>query len=272
VTIPAGVRLKVDRAVYHIKALETAIQQFMDSNPYDAVRETDAKSGDYSFRLKVHREIPLAWAALIGDAVHNLRSALDHLMVELVLANGGRPTKATEFPIFQNLQAYDTKAAGKMTGASQQAIDLINAARSYKGGNDGLWQIHELDIIDKHRALVPAFGSFSALTIDPIKTLRGIAPDLPEDLSMPLSIRPAERCPLEDGYELYHVAADQIGKVDDDPTFRIEIAFNEPGVLECEPIFPALGNLSELVKNVIMTFDSLFHKTASAPDASSPDD
>jgi hypothetical protein len=259
-SIPPGVKLKVDRAIHHIDELHAAMQRWHDSGPYSVVRETDPKTGDYSFRLQIQRQIPFSWAASIGDTFHNLRSALNHSMVQLVMANGGTVTKTTEFPVFQNVQAYNAKAAGKVLGASQQAIDLIDAAKPYKGGNDGLWQIHELDIIDKHRALVPAFGSYTALTIDPVKMLRATHAglEIPEDVSLPLSIRPANRCPLEDGQELYRVPADQIGKVDDDPSFRIEVAINEPGVLECEPIFPALGDFVELVKGVITILEPHF--------------
>lgn len=256
--IPPGVTLKVDRAVYHIKELETATKRYLDSNPHSVVRKTDPQTGDYSFRLQVHKEIPMAWSAPIGDAVHNLRSALDHLMVELVLANVGTVTDATEFPIFQSLHAYSTKAAGKVMGASQPAIDLIDAAKPYKGGNDGLWLIHKLDIIDKHRALVSAFGAFTEATTVGIRDPAYVLPKWELGAGIRLTVKFAKRCPLHDGEELYRIPASAIGKVDDNPTFKIEIAFNEPGVIECEPIFPLLGDLAELVKSVIMTFDHLF--------------
>src|SRR3954447_19322714 len=34
-----------------------------------------------------------------------------------------------------------------------EAVKAIDALKPYKGGNDLLWRIHELDIIDKHRHL-----------------------------------------------------------------------------------------------------------------------
>ena len=34
-----------------------------------------------------------------------------------------------------------------------KVIKAIDALKPYKGGNDALWRIHELDNIDKHRAL-----------------------------------------------------------------------------------------------------------------------
>jgi hypothetical protein len=229
----------------------------MNSDPYGVGREINPQTGDYVFRLKVHKEPRRDWAAIIGDAVHNLRSALDHLMVALVEFNGGTVTSATEFPIFENVQSYKAKKSGKVAGASQKAIDLIDEAKPFKGGNDGLWLIHKLDIIDKHRTLVAGYGSYT-IGYDTLKGLRAAGAPIPPGESMIAWIRPATpiRCPLEDGDELYRVAADQIGKVDDNPTFRIEIAFSEPGVLECEPIFPLLGDLSDLVKRVALTLSA----------------
>src|SRR5205085_2315936 len=149
---------------------------------------------------------------------------LDHLMAELVMANGGNVTNATEFPVFQSVQSYNDRAGGKVAGASQQAIDLIDEAKPYKGGNDGLWLVHKLDLTDKHRSLIPAYGSYRAFVIDPVKWLRATAVDIgiPDDLSMPLAIRPAVRCPLEDGQPMFRVPRDQLDKGhDDDPHFQI---------------------------------------------------
>lgn len=38
-------------------------------------------------------------------------------------------------------------------GMCPKAIKAIDALKPYKGGNDALWRIHELDNIDKHCAL-----------------------------------------------------------------------------------------------------------------------
>jgi hypothetical protein len=57
------------------------------------------------------------------------------------------------FPIAKDLNAYESSKAGKVKGMRPEAVKAIDALSPYKGGNDPLWRIHELDIIDKHRAL-----------------------------------------------------------------------------------------------------------------------
>jgi hypothetical protein len=47
--------------------------------PYRAHFYDDPRTGDRIGELQVVEEIPFCVLAIIGDAVHNLRSALDHL-------------------------------------------------------------------------------------------------------------------------------------------------------------------------------------------------
>ena len=62
------------------------------------VAESDPNTGDQVFKFRVRAPIPVDLSLVIGDAVHNLRSALDHLAWQLVLANGQTPTTQTAYP------------------------------------------------------------------------------------------------------------------------------------------------------------------------------
>jgi hypothetical protein len=88
-----------------------------------------------------------------GDALHCARTPLDHLAYILVLADGGQPTTQTAFPIFDN-RVSRSDLRGKVKGASQQAISDILDLHPWRGGDDKLWLLHRLDIIDKHRLLL----------------------------------------------------------------------------------------------------------------------
>jgi hypothetical protein len=100
----------------------------------------------------------------MGDCLHNLRSSLDHLAWQLVLADGGTPTTRTDFPIFkcEGLFREHKKSkkapTGVVGGVSQQAAALIESLQPYNR-TDGspeehpLWVVHHLNIIDKHRRL-----------------------------------------------------------------------------------------------------------------------
>lgn len=105
---------------------------------------------------------------IIGELLHDLRSALDHLAWQLVLNAGGTPTDDTKFPI----EAPTTNLQGKQGnpgvagGVSRKAKTLIASAQPYKWGTryreHPLWLLHKLWNIDKHRYVIAkgTFGSY----------------------------------------------------------------------------------------------------------------
>src|ERR1700719_482762 len=73
-------RLKIQRANRHIENLQAVLTEFSAGKFYEFV--VDGKPGALVTRLlkPFPDDIPL----IIGDAVHNLRSALDHLVTAIV--------------------------------------------------------------------------------------------------------------------------------------------------------------------------------------------
>src|SRR5579871_3852534 len=124
----ARIKLKTQRAKDHIRDLDTAIQAFRDSDPYGFRVEDDLQTGDQVHRIQIRSETPEHFALLIGDAVHNLRTALDHLAWQLVLANGQVPTSGpggTQFPIYDpNPKAKSPQ--GVIPGISTTAQRIID--------------------------------------------------------------------------------------------------------------------------------------------------
>lgn len=95
-----GCQLKLDRAYHHTDSLYHAVQGFLDRNPHEPAPEIEVEAGQYVVSMKVRDIPPPWWSTIIGDIVHNLRSALDHLAYQLVLANGHKPGGKTGYPIF----------------------------------------------------------------------------------------------------------------------------------------------------------------------------
>jgi hypothetical protein len=46
-------------------------------------------------------DIPTRWSLIVGDYVSNARSSLDHLVWQLVLANGQTPDRNHSFPVLK---------------------------------------------------------------------------------------------------------------------------------------------------------------------------
>ena len=102
--------------------------------------------------------VPHSIVGAIGDAVHNLRSALDHFACALALRrNPDADLERVAFPIRKDREAFDSVAKkGKINNLGSDAVSFIDRLKPY-GGGDGVaafWRVHRLDIVDKHRALL----------------------------------------------------------------------------------------------------------------------
>ena len=104
----ALIRLKVERAKQHLRDLEVERDRFMKADPYRIVHERDAETGHNVYRVYDLKTPPAQIGLIAGDVIHNLRSALDHLVYALVIANGNDPTgeKAIAFPVHDDAARY----------------------------------------------------------------------------------------------------------------------------------------------------------------------
>src|SRR4051794_25168032 len=85
-------RQKLKRAKHHIGGLGAAMAVFHDEHrPYKI--ELDANAGIVTAQF-VEPDILVALGLIVGDAVHNLRVALDHAYWELLGIDGGDRKRA----------------------------------------------------------------------------------------------------------------------------------------------------------------------------------
>ncbi len=160
-----GCRVKIARAKEHISSLDDELQRFQRRSPYSLLQEDDPNTGDRIFRVHVSEPPSPRWEAIMGDAVHNLHSALDLLAYQLVSANGGKIAKTTAFPFADDAHKFESTLGSRVKVAAKQAMDLVRTLKPYYGGNDSLCWLHELDIVDKHRVLIPVGAVFHTVTI-----------------------------------------------------------------------------------------------------------
>ena len=163
-------RLKLNWAKKHFELLNGEISRFLDAEPYGAeVREFDSESQSFIIRSVVKTELPRGWPLVIGDCVHNLRSALDHLAWQLATDRAtGLAPKGTEFPVFLERDKYKKldrsgrpapgSGAFKVRGMSAAAQAAIEGLQPYNR-SDGVPELHPLWLLqalsneDKHRVL-----------------------------------------------------------------------------------------------------------------------
>jgi hypothetical protein len=251
-----GIQAKTERAKQHIADLERAVRAFRDSKPYEIGTERDPKTGYLIYQVVRADEAPLQLSLIAGDAIQNLRTALDHLAHQLVLANGNMPTNQTYFPICKSAEEYKAQSPRKVKGMSQAAIDLINAANPYLGGNDLLWAIHSLNNIDKHNLLLVVGTAHRQTTIDvPVMSdiLEKLTGGLLERSSMNLSFPITDPlCPLKAGDKLHALPAGP--EQDVYIEFSFDVAFGEPEIVKGKPLLETVQEFAHLVDGIVSQF------------------
>ena len=90
-------RKKVQRAEKHVRDLNDALIDFANSDFYRLAVEDNPRYGSQELVIDIDSspEILIRCALIIGDALHNLRSALDILWWSITV----NQTKHTHFPI-----------------------------------------------------------------------------------------------------------------------------------------------------------------------------
>jgi hypothetical protein len=186
--------LRIERAYRHLKELEGAEEVWSQAEPYLVDLEPDTESPYHCLYVTPKPVDPDPMSLLIGDCVHNLRSALDNLAFALAEAHT-KPlpqnlAETSEFPIIGDEDRKGNTGVGprlygdvvkrKLGGVDPQAEATIESLQPYKRGNkyrsDPLWVIHDLDRIDKHRFPHLAALFARGFTIDPNKSRNVVMP------------------------------------------------------------------------------------------------
>jgi len=164
-------RLKVDRAKKHIADIKVAIQELQDS--YTSVVEHNPKTGVVSLKYYSFQDARLVgeMALIFGDAIHNLRTSLDYAWVAAMRQiNPATVDRHTKFPFRETLQDLDAALTGRnIDVAAPRLFDGMRTdIKPYRGGNDSLCRLHDLDIADKHLLLTPvvSYSSISDGTVE----------------------------------------------------------------------------------------------------------
>jgi hypothetical protein len=181
-----GVNAKLGRAEEHRETIKRMVRDYFDHN-IDGWRAHVDDEGRWHYVGRLG-QIPLTWAPIVGDYIHNLRSALEHLAGALIEGNGGTPTKKSTFPVMAKPPV--TKRLGisphpniKPGGIHPDARPLLDATQPYTFG-DGyeqhpLWLLEEFWNFDKHELILFTTPMMSGYTAhDERARLIGVTGDL----------------------------------------------------------------------------------------------
>jgi hypothetical protein len=158
-------RLKFSRGKEHLKALDAEIGRFYADETDTIVCEYDSERAEYVLRFKILRPIPQhSWGLLLGDSVHNVRTALDYIAWRLA---GSDPSdRRTLFPIYIDPAKFQARHF-RYTRIHPDALAEIERMQPYNRPDpihSSLWLVEELDARDKHKLItmtqaITRFGS-----------------------------------------------------------------------------------------------------------------
>ncbi|MGB8129973.1 MAG: hypothetical protein WCG81_09275 [Candidatus Angelobacter sp.] len=153
-------RLKIERAEMHIHDIERRIA---------ALHQTDTAKveiyPEHGTERLIHTfQDPFVFddlSLMIGDAVHNLKCALDYTWLQtiekLVPANVDDRAKFPVRKFIEELKGFLRK--GNIDTTCKPLFDfMVNEIQPCEGGNDAIWAIHNFDNRDKHRLLLPVLA------------------------------------------------------------------------------------------------------------------
>lgn len=169
---------KINRAREHVESAHRLVERFRAAQPYSLLPEPTGTPGRVAYRLRITQPVPVTISTAVGDALHNMRAALESLAFELaVRSHAERLTAAQErastFPICPSPASFDTFFRGRRaTLCSDRARAALRAVQPFVNLEQahllgiGLersfpkefrWsQLHRLDTLwnlDKHRRL-----------------------------------------------------------------------------------------------------------------------
>ena len=152
--------LKVSRAESHIAELRGRVNTWLASDPISHRAAINEDRLGWTLHLVVRQAPPLEeWATIVGDIVHNLRTALDALVWTLATADGREPDRPTQvqFPIVLNSNNWDVEARRRLSDLPAKHVDRIKSLQPFnhpagEEDHNALALLHRLDIDDKHRA------------------------------------------------------------------------------------------------------------------------
>ena len=170
--IPNPVVWKVFRSTVHLMEFQSEVEEYFKTNSGMVVREPGGNRDEYFGTFQASGSIPGRLPIILGDCLQNLRSALDYLVWELVLATRNEPGGHNIFPICSTQETFDQQVKrNRLKGVAPEAIAEIRSLQPYHYG-DGfdksmLWVLDDLCNINQHRrvSITNLVGGPSAINL-----------------------------------------------------------------------------------------------------------
>lgn len=205
---------KLRRAKEHFALLRHVIAGLEKAGPHTFLVEHDPQGSCYVIKVLGLKESRPEWGYLLGDCLHNARSALDHLVFQLaILGKGNKPLTDDEarqpaFPVITAPKRYADATREKLKLLREGDRARIKELQPFNSLDPSIWGwmphsqpslpvipdalrlLDHFENVDKHRLVIPTWRT--------VKRYDGQAPELPKGIIRTEVVRDA----LEDGAEV----------------------------------------------------------------------
>ena len=146
---------KVKRARHHFEELHSELVRFYGSLPGTFV-EVAAANGNVRLKYVSDGGIPEHFGLIAGDCLQCLRSSLDYLVWELVLANNKEPASCNQFPVSLVEKDFDHAVTkrNRLKGVHPDAAEEIRLFQPFlfdEPHRHPIALLESLSNINKHR-------------------------------------------------------------------------------------------------------------------------
>src|ERR1017187_8892501 len=104
-----GPLLKAQRAKTQIQELNVALRAFLKSTSHKIVSEVYPETDEEIWRFELSKKPSHELSILTGEILHNLRSALDNMLSEIVVRISKKTDSKVEFPFGRNFDEFEAK-------------------------------------------------------------------------------------------------------------------------------------------------------------------
>ena len=279
-----GIYAKLERTDSQIQQLAGMIEAFFMYWPVGQISTFDQTLDEDVWTFAIGSPILPDIPVVIGEVLHNIRSSLD-LVISAVAKQCGGSGKGTGFPFGADATALEDQITQKCKPLPHRAVDLIRKWQPYKGGNDLLWAIHDLNRADKHREIVPVNLSTGSNSATYLRIWTGLAlvighrnaqhlivsrrsPQEIAEMDSPTAVYevpPGTQlnfstvgCTAEESLQFLRTTPGATFTTDMQPA--LDIAFKDTVGAPLEPVCSALTRMAREARAVIADFEKEFSK------------
>lgn len=249
--IALGPLSKVDRAKKHVNDLNWVIADYLAASPFKLRIRESINPDKRLVYVEAHPTIPENLALILGDAVHNLRTALDHLCFGMVGDKAKNP-RGVGFPFVDRQESLSGAITTRqMHLAPENVLNELHALQPYPSGNKYLHAVKALDERDKHHFIVTV-GTCLEFTVAELESL--IGPGKVGHLPPMAKVSTV-------GDFLVHLEEGSVTdpsdkEADFQPPFTIGFGEGEP--LVSQPVIPALKEMTSATEDAIFRLARAF--------------